>query len=414
MKVYIISHDVGSKKLGMLFRGYFIAQGLKKRGHYVQIIAGSFSHVRRLNPEVKKDLEMQIIEDIPYHWIKTLYYVGNSWKRAIGLFAFSIKLWLNAGYFARRHKADAVIASSPHPLMIWGAHRLAKKLGCKLIFEVRDIWPLSMYELSGMKKTHPFYVLCQWAEDYAYKHADHVVSLLPYAFEHMQTRGLKKEKFVCIPNGFDETEWNKRQPLNHKTSAQLEKFKKDFSFLVGYAGLHSDTYSLNYLLEAFKQIQNESVENKFAVHCGLVLVGDGPDKSALIEKAHQLNLKNVLFLDSIAKEEISSFLNEIDLAYISLKKTPLFKFGISPNKLIDYMAAAKPILYAIDTERDPVQESQCGLHVQPDNPVQIAETILNFSQMDKILLQQMGQRGQAWIKENLDYPKLIEKYEKLL
>lgn len=407
MKVYIISHDAGSKKLGMLFRPYFIAQGLKKIGHDVQVIAGSFSHVRRVNPEVKKDLEVHTIEGITYHWLKTLSYFGNSGKRALGLFIFSIKLWLFAGYFARKFAADVVIASSPHPLMVWGAHRLAKKLNAKFIFEVRDIWPLSMFELSGMKKNHPFYILCQWAEDYAYKHADTVVSLLPYAYEHMQTLGLKQEKFVCIPNGFDQTEWDKRRPLNSETFKKIEAFKKKFPFVVGYAGLHSSAYSLSYLIEAFSILSsNNSI--------GLILVGDGPDKLALIDKAQKLNLKNILFLDPITKEEVPHFLEQIDVAYISLKKTPLFKYGISPNKLIDYMAAAKPILYAIDTERDQVQESNCGVHVDPHNPEQIAASILQMAHTDKPQLRQMGERGRKWLKDHVDYNVLIRKYETLL
>lgn len=171
MKVLIIAHDVGSKEMGMLFRPYYIAQGLKARGHEVEVITASYSRVRRINPVIKSDLETQVIEGVPYHWIKSLKFSGNTLQRALGMFLFSFKLWWYARYFAKRFKADAVIASSPHPLVIWGAARIAKITGGNLFFEVRDIWPLSMHELSGMKTTHPFYILCQWAEDFAYKHS---------------------------------------------------------------------------------------------------------------------------------------------------------------------------------------------------------------------------------------------------
>lgn len=413
MKVYIIAQDAGSKELGMLYRNYFIGQGLKKRGHEVEMVAGSFSHVRRKNPIVIQELETQIVEGIPYHWIKTLHYSGNSIRRALGIFLFSIKLWFFANYFARKFEADAVIASSPHPLIVWGAHRLAKKLSqkrpCKFIFEVRDIWPLSMHELSGMKKNHPFYILCQWAEDYAYKHADTVVSLLPYAYEHMQTRGLKKEKFVYIPNGFDQSEWDKRQHLNADASMQIYLFKKKYSFLIGYAGAHSVVYSLDQLLEAFSILQ----KNK-NTQAGLVLVGDGPDKAMLLAKARDLKLDNVLFVDMIAKNEVPSLLEKMDVAYISLKKTPLFKYGISPNKLIDYMAAGKPVLYAVDTQRDPVQESGCGIHVDPHNPKQIAQAVQNFAAMTSDDLKAMGAKGNKWTLKNLAYENLIKKYEEIL
>ncbi len=407
MKILIIAHDVGSKEMGMLYRPYYIAQGLKARGHDVEIITASYSRVRRFNPEIGKDLETHLVEDIPYHWLKSLKFSGNSLQRAVGMLLFSTKLWWHANSFARRFPADAIVASSPHPLIIWGAARIAKLSRGKLFFEVRDIWPLSMHELSGMKTSHPFYILCQMAEDFAYKKSNKVISLLPYAWEHMKTRGLPHERFVCIPNGFDETDLLKRQNLPPEVTQTLQEFKKRFPMIVGYAGAHSLANSLGSLLEAFSLLQD-----RYPV--GLVLVGDGSEKANLVMEAQRRGLKNVLFLDPVSKFQVFSVLDFFDIAYIGLKKSPLFKFGISPNKLIDYMSMGKPILYAIDTDRDPVVESQCGVKVPSDDPKALAEAIIQMSTYQAAQLDQMGAKGQAWVKENLSYPKLLDQYEELL
>lgn len=403
MKVLIIAHDVGSEKMGMLFRPYYIAQGLKKRGHEVEIISASYSRVRKTNPKVKNDLEKHLIEGIPYHWLKSLRFSGNSIRRAIGMALFSAKLWWYAPYFARIFKADAVIASSPHPLIAWGANRISKLTQGNFFFEVRDIWPLSLNELGGMSTKHPFYLLCQAAEDYAYRNAKKVISLLPYAFEHMQTRGLKKENFICIPNGLDELEV--KEALSPEIAKKILDFKKNHDTLVCYAGAHSLANSLESLIYAFSLLKEEK-------NLGLVLIGDGSEKEKLLYKSQNLNLTNVLFLDPISKKQIPTLLDMIDIAYIGLKKTPLFKHGISPNKLIDYMASGKAILYAIDTDRDPVQESQCGIKVKSDNPESIKEGILSLHKLNRSELTEMGEKGRAWVMSNLRYSVLLNQYEK--
>lgn len=404
MKVLIIAHDVGSKEMGMLFRPYNIAQGLKARGHQVEVLTASYSRVRTKNPEINHDLQVTEVEGLPYHWIKSLKFSGNTLQRALGMFLFSWKIWCHANYFAKKLNPDAVIASSPHPLIIWGAYRIAKKSKARLYFEVRDIWPLSMHELSGMNKSHPFYVLCQWAEDFAYNKSNKVISLLPYAYEHMSTRGLEEKKFVCIPNGYDSKEVEEKIPLSESMSHRIEEFKKSYPFIVGYAGAHSLANSLGACVEACIQLEDKKI--------GLILVGDGSEKEALKQKAQ--GHKNILFLDPVSKGQALTVIDSFDLAYIGLKKSPLFKYGISPNKLIDYMALEKPVLYAIDTDRDPVQESNCGLRVPSDSVPSIVAAIEKISSLSLAERKSMGARGLKWVQENISYPILLDKYEQTL
>ena len=64
-----------------------------------------------------------------------------------------------------------------------------------------DLWPLTPIEIGNYSPRHPYIRVLQRAEDYAYRKADVVVSVLPHALGHMVARGLDPRKFVHIPNG---------------------------------------------------------------------------------------------------------------------------------------------------------------------------------------------------------------------
>ncbi|MGZ3726243.1 MAG: glycosyltransferase family 4 protein, partial [Pseudobdellovibrio sp.] len=392
----------GSPSMGMVFRHYNIAKHLTEAGYKTEILTSNFSRIRRINPEIQYDLQSKESDGITYHFLQTLKYKGNGISRALSMMFFGFKAWFYANTVAKNSSPDVVICSSPSPLTIWGAHRVARKAGAKLFFEVRDIWPLSIHELSGMSTIHPFYVLCQIAEDFAYKNASKVISLLPYSLDHMQERGLAPEKFICIPNGYNDSEFKNPEALEPDLLEKILAFKKRFPFIVGYSGTHGYANSLHTLLDSTKHVPKE-------VGVGLIFVGSGPHREALLYKAEHDKIENVLFLPAIHKNQIPTILNHFDVAYVGLRKTPLFRFGVSPNKLVDYMACSKPVLYAISTENDPVKESQCGIHATPGDSKSIAAAILNFSKMPKSELSQMGERGKTWVESHISYDVLIKK-----
>src|SRR5690606_6102044 len=99
-----------------------------------------------------------------------------------------------------------------------------------------------------------------------------------------------------------------------------------------------------------------------------VLVGGGPDKPALQRWVAAERLSNVFFFDPIPKVQIPALLQRFDVAYIGWRRQPLYRFGIAPNKLMDYMMAARPILHAVEAGNDPVAEAGCGLTVTPEDP----------------------------------------------
>ncbi len=400
MNILLINHYAGSPLHGMEYRPYYLALEWIKSGNNVKIIAASESHLRNNAPVVNGDFASEKIDGIDYVWIKTPAYSGNGLKRAINLLAFAKRIFLDMDKILNGFIPDLVIASSPHPFIIRGAKKIADAAQAKLIFEVRDLWPLSLIELGNMHSWHPFIALMQHEEDYAYKHSDKVASLLPIAKDYMMRHGMHEKKFFFAPNGI--VLENNNQSLDKPLAQRIEEFKLKYNFLVGYAGSHGPANALDSLINAAELLKKSDV--------GFVLVGNGDEKQQLTEKAREMKLENVLFLNPIEKIMIPSFLDSMDLLYIGLKKHPLFRFGVSPNKLFDYMMSGKPIIYAISSGNDPIADAKCGLSCEPENPEQICKTIIKFKQMPDHLRLAMGSSGQNYVQKNHDYAVLAKEY----
>lgn len=403
MNILLINHYAGSRIHGMEYRPYYLAREWVRMGHQVTILAASFSHVRTHNPKIDQTVTEEEIDGIRYIWLKTPPYHGNGVRRAMNIFAFVNRFYAWQGRLFYYTPLDVIIASSTYPLDVFPAHHLAQKVRARLIFEVHDLWPLSLIELGHMSPLHPLIMLMQWAENFAYRHAERVVSMLPKAIDHMVEHGMDPGKFVYIPNGIDVEEWENdtgQIPDEHRTV--LTSLKRAGKFMVGYAGAHGLANGLDSLVEAAARIVSEEV--------AFVLVGQGPQKEDLREKASQHQLTNIVFLPPITRESIPALLNYLDALYIGLKKEPLFRFGVSPNKLMDYMMAAKPIIYAIEAGNDPVAESGCGISIPPENPDAVVEAVTRLMKISESERAKMGSKGRDYVMANNDYRVLARTF----
>lgn len=401
MNILLINHYAGSPEMGMEFRPYYLAREWQKMGHNVLIVGATYSHLRKVQPIKSGE---QIINDIRYYWIKTNIYKGNGVKRVLSMFLFVMNLFRNYKDICRDFVPDVVIASSTYPLDNYPARRIARHYHAKYVYEVHDLWPLSPMELGGMSKFNPFIIVMQMAENYAYKHVDAVVSILPKADQHMFEHGLKKDKFFCVPNGIVLEDWKHPLPIPAEHSQIIGKLKSEGNFLVGFAGAHGIANSLYPLIDAVMKLKN----------IALVLVGNGQEKANLQQYVIKSNIHNVYFLPPIDKMAIPTLLSEFDCLYVGLQKQSLFRFGISPNKIFDYMMSRKPIIQAIDAGNDLVSEAHCGISVEPDNIGKIAEAITTLSLMKQEDRETLGQNGYEFVNKSHTYNILAKKFIDIL
>lgn len=401
MNILYINHYAGTPALGMEYRPYYLAREWVGSGHAVQILAADFSHVRTRQPAAGDE----VVDGIAYRWYPTSRYRGNGWRRFWNIASFLRAVWADTPRLAREFKPDVVIASSSYPLDIWVARRIAGRVGAKLVFEVHDLWPLSPIELAGMSPYHPFAMLCQLAEDAAYRDADVVVSMLPQVHGHMAGRGLDLEKLHIVPNGIALDEWQgDLLPLREDVAEAIRAARAGGRTLVGYAGSMGLPNALDTLLDAAALLQQERSSLQF------VLVGAGHERERLAARIDCLGLANVSLLPPIPKAQVPALLAALDIAYIGWQRVPIYRFGIAPNKLMDYMMARVPVLHAVEAGNDPVAESGCGLTVAPEDAAAIADGLRRLAAIPAVERRAMGDRGRAFVLAEHTYPVLAQRF----
>ena len=402
MNIAIVNHYAGGPSMGMEFRPYYLAKAWSKKGNHVITIAGSYSHLRSKQPAISSNTK-QRIDGVDYFWLKTNAYKGNGIKRVISMFLFCWRLFLNHKKIFHDFQPDLIIASSTYPLDVIPVVWLAKRYNALSCYEVHDLWPLSPMELGGYTRSNPFMMLLQWAENFAYKNVSFVISMLPKTLDHMMEHGLQKDKFCYIPNGIATDEWViEKEPNAHIDL--LHELRDKGKMIVGYVGGHAISNALDTLINAAALAKKENPNLVF------VLIGNGTEKMRLQKEVADRGLSNVFFLEPIAKKSVPRLLSEFDMLYLGWHDNPLYRFGISPNKLIDYMMAGKPVIHSVNAANDLVKDCGCGASVPPESPAEIVRA-LNFvsglTESERVI---MGSRGREHILKNYNYDFLAEKF----
>ncbi len=401
MNILLVNHYAGSVDMGMEFRPYYLAREWVKMGHNVTIVAGDFSHLRKINPEVTNDFQEQNIEGIKYCWVKTGAYHGNGIARALTMFRFVGKLWLNAQYLVDRYGPDIVIASSTYPIDTFACQRIARLAHAKLIHEVHDMWPATLIEVGGMSRKHPFVQLMQWGENSFCRNSDGVVSLLPCAKEYFVEHGMEKNKFFHVPNGIVLSEWVDAEPLPNEHAKLLNYLHNNHQFVIGFFGSHTKSYCLEHLIEAIRKLQDDSIS--------VVFVGDGIYKKQLMKMASDLN-NSIYFLPPVNKKSIPTLTKMFDAIYVGAVDNTMFSFGICMNKLFDAMMSGKPILYAVNAPNNYIKDYSCGINVKPENVEDLMRGIKELIHMTDGERHDMGQRGHETVLKYFNYDVLPLKF----
>lgn len=406
--ILYINHYAGSPRHGMEFRPYYLARSWVDLGHRVRILAASFSHLRKHNPCVSRCGQLQEdIDGIDYRFFSTPSYTGNGFGRLRNIAAFLRHLGRNASTVAREFRPTAVIASSTYPMDARIAYHIARTANAPLIFEVHDIWPLTLTELHGLPHCHPFVVWCKYAEQFAYRNSNRVVSLLPAANEYMIRNGMNRGNFTYIPNGVHiDTSTNDVEFLPTLLRHALERARSARDVIVAYTGYHGQANALEYLLSAAHALRDRKVV--------FFLVGDGPCKKTLQRSATESGLSNLFFFDSMSRLQVLNLLGQCDIAYLGWRDHSLYRFGISPNKLMDYMLSSLPVVHSVNAANDPVGKSNCGISVLPEDPERIACAILELVSKTPAERMAIGRRGREYVLRNHSYPVLAQKYLQIL
>lgn len=404
MNILIINHYAGSKEMGMEYRPYNYGKKWAEMGHTVAILTADFTHLRIHNPKVDDDFQVKIIDDIKYIFVKTNMYANNGFERFKNIAEFLFKITFNIKKILSLIKPDIVISSSTYPFDIIPAMKIAKKCNGKVAFELHDIWPLSLMELYGFSKYNPLMMLVDYYEKKAYKKADLVISILPDSKKYFDEKDIKAKKYIHMPNGIEPL-FNLGEKVPAKHIEVIEKLKKDGKFIVMYCGGFSAANHLDYFVNSASAVEKDTA---------FVAVGNGPKKIYLRRYARKMDIENVYFLDGIEKKQLFKLMSYADCLYLGAKKSNLYDYGISMNKIFDYMFSGKPLICAIKASQNPIEMAECGLIVSPDDSLEVVHAVEKLKNMSKEEREKMGQKGKDYVLKNHNYNNLAVEYARIL
>jgi len=397
MRVWLINHYAVPPSEPGGTRHYALARELIRKGHDVTIIASSFNHSTGIQISCTHGRlsTFEQLGEVPFLLLRVPAYRGNM-ARLWNMVVFAFEVWSGLGTKGMR-KPDIVIGSSLTLLAAFAAERLARRLRVPFVLEIRDLWPQTLINM-GMRPHHPAVVGFGIIERYLYRSADKIITLLPNASEYIVPRGAHSSDITWIPNGVDmELIPFPKVPTPHK------------QFVVMYAGSHGLSDALDSVLDA-AAILNKEAPGRFRFR----FFGDGPSKRDLRRRVETERIANVVFDDPVPKQKVFSILQDANAFIITAKKTDLYRYGISPNKLHDYMAAARPTVFAGESHNNPIAEASAGITVGPEDPRAIARAVQTLAVMSTDERWAMGLRARRYIEEHHDFTVLARRLELVL
>jgi len=401
LKQYAVTPDMPGNT-----RHFELGRRLVQRGYDVVILATSFHYSQhrdlRLRPEEYWKIEE--IKGVKFVWLRAFPFYRNDWRRVLHMLSFMFRAYRIGRKLpklsARIPAPDLIIGCSVPPFAALAGYRLSRHYRSRFFFEVGDLWPQTLIDMGALSERHPITKLLRGLERFLYRRAECILTPLPHAHTYIQECGIPREKIVWLPNGADTQSFN----TCPRTAGS------DQQFTVVYAGVHGRAQGLETILQAAKIIQEQNYKAiKF------VLVGDGPEKPKLRALAERLRLDNVEFKDSIPKSEMPKVLGEAAAVIFPLRDAPTFrKYGVGSKKLFDYLAAGVPLIFAVRSANNPVEEVQCGITVEPGDSHAMAQAVIELYRLPAGERRSMGERGRIYAQINHDWSVLADRLQALI
>jgi glycosyltransferase involved in cell wall biosynthesis len=394
--IWYISKYASPLKYGFGSRHFYLAREFNKLGKKTLVISSDSNHLAKF-PDFKSVYTHETIEGVETWWIKTIKYRGSaSFRRIMSWIDFEIKLWLMPK--KRMARPDIVIISSLSLLTILNGYLLKKRFGCRLIFEIRDIWPLTITAEGGFSRWNPFVMALAWLEKFGYRNSDIIVGTMPNLAEHVEKLLGRPANCRCIPFGYDPALYEKQEPLPEGYEEQYIPMNK---FIVGYAGSIGRTNALDTLIQCAFEMRDNA-------HVHFLLLGDGDLLDEYKSKVR--GLENITFAPKVGKTQVQTVLSRCRVLYFSVEYSEVWHYGLSLNKMIDYMFSGKPIIGSYSGYPSMINEAGCGVFVPAKDVAALTRAILDYEQKPAAELESIGKKGREWLLANRPYDKIALQY----
>ena len=404
--IWIMNHYAGGMFFDQGGRHYNFAKYLRRAGYAPVIFCANSKHGK---PEQFLETGALWTErsageiDTPFVFVKARPYTGNGKQRVLNMVDFYRNVQKAAVEYAAKHgKPDVIYASSVHPLTLVAGIRLAKRFGVKCICEVRDLWPESIVAYSScFTKKNPLIRLLYQGEKWIYKKADALVFTMEGAYDYIVEQGWEKDiprsKVHYINNGVDLELFDYNKEHFRVEDPDLDDPN---IFKVVYTGSVRRVNNLGLLLDAAKCVKDPRVK--------FLIWGDGDEREALEQRVRDEKIANVAFKGKVEKKYVPSIVSRGNLNFAHNAPSPLFRFGISFNKLFDYLAGEKPILCDYPCRYNPAITYGAGTEVRDTQPQEIAAVIDQLAELPDEQHRLMGANARR-AAEDYDFKRLTDK-----
>lgn len=372
MNIWLINHYAVPPMYYPLARQTNFAKYLMRMGHEVKIFAASTVHNSNKNLiEDNTPYREETVDGVSYVYIKCLDYQDNGLKRIYNMCQFAWKL---PGVCRHFSKPDAIVATSMPPTSCAMGIHLARKYGCKGVAEIADLWPESIiaYDIAGPH--NPAVIALRWLEKWIYQKADAVVFTMEGGYDYIREQHWEKavpeSKVFAINNGADLEVFRENA---QRYQIENEDLEDPDTFKVVYTGSIRKVNNLGLLLDAAQKVTNPKIR--------FLIWGGGDELESLRKRVEEEKITNVKFQGKVEKKYVPSIVCKADLNIAHNNPTPLFRFGISFNKLFDYLAAGKPVLSDFPCKYNPAVQYGAGMEVAEPTAENIARAIENCAQL---------------------------------
>lgn len=380
-----------------------MATRLPKVGWSASLIVASTIHSD--GSQAMRGLRLRRItaeRDVPVLWVRASAYGRSTVRRFIGMFVFAANALL-PGMTKGLRRPDVVVGSTVHLLAAWVGYRLARRHNVPFVYEVRDVWPDALVHLGKLRADGLFARMMKRLSVRLARAADLVVSPLPKFDRYLQENRVDPEKFLWVSNGIDMLRESEAEPVQNSS----------FTFM--YLGSHGNANALDGIIEAFDQLCQDHPEHSYVLR----LVGDGPLKPRLQILTQSLKSSPYIqFEDRIPQTHVTQRAREADCLLANLHDSPVYEYGISPNKLFAYLHAARPVIFACSAPNNPIREAGAGFVVAGDDRPALARAMYEMSCTTPLERAEMAARGYDYVHSNFTHDvltaRLADGLERLL
>lgn len=381
-------------------RHFSLARHLREHGWRAIVIASSVEHgTGRQRLAEGERFRLDSYDGVTFLWLRGNAYTGNGGDRIRNMLGYTLAaLRVPAAVLPA---PDIVVGSSVHPFAAWAGARLAGRFGVPFVFEVRDLWPETLIAMGRISRSSLSAVWMRILEKYLYNKASRILTLLPKACDYISDLGISPKKVCWLPNGVD--------PDTFSPTYAENRIDRPFAFM--YFGSHGIANGLPPIVKAVSLLR----KNEPNLPVCLRLVGEGPEKENLIELATTLGVSDyIAFESAVPKADIPILASQADAFVVNVRGLELYKYGISLNKIFDYLAAARPIVFAGSAANNPVADAGAGLSVPADDVDGISEAMRKLILATPEERAAMGAAGRRHVQEHYSYSALAAKFAGIL